>query len=139
MTHYCNLMLILPPARLEALAQFCTQEFHQFPPTQLVIVTFNPAGQLSGTVRRLQPIEQLSSEQILQAIRPTGATSALLACLTPWPLSGHERSQQCLQAVDDLLECCHAQQIELLDYLCIQGLCCRSLRTETDLWYSICG
>ena len=64
-------MSILPPARLEAIALFCIQEFRQFPPTQLVIVTFNPEGQLTGTVRLLQPMEQLSCEQLLKSIQRT--------------------------------------------------------------------
>lgn len=132
-------MIIISPARQEAIAQLCTQEFRQFPPTQLVIVTFTPTGQLLSTVRRLQPIDQLSSEQLLQAIRPTGATHALLASQSPWPLWSDEQSLQRLHEVDELLGQCQSQGIELLDYLCIQGLSYCSLRAETDLWYAICA
>ena len=129
-------MSFLPPARLEAIALFCIQEFRQFPPTQLVIVTFNPEGQLTGTVRLLQPMEQLSRDQLLKSIQRTQATSALVATLSPWPLVEPERF---LGQLSDLLDRGEAQGIELLACLCVQGLTYRSLRVETDLWYYCCA
>jgi len=129
-------MLILPPARLEAIAQFCIQEFRQFPPTQLVIVTFNPEGQLTGTVRLLQPMEQLSVRQLLKSMKQAQATSALVASLTLWSPVNPEPY---LRQLNDLLDGSQAQGIELLDCLCIQGLNYQSLRAETDLWYAVCA
>jgi DNA repair protein RadC len=132
-------MLTLPPARLEAVAQLCIQEFRQFPPTQLVIVTFNREGQLIGTTRLLQPFDQFSTEQLLRYMVQAQAASALVADLSPWPLWSIEPSLQRLHEVDELLDQCQAREIELLDYLCIQGLTYCSLRAETDLWYAICA
>ena len=129
-------MSILPPARLDAIALFCIQEFRQFPPTQLVIVTFNPEGQLTGTVRLLQPMEQLSVDQLLRSIQRTQATSALVATLSFWPLVKPARF---LGQVSDLLDRGQVQGIELLDCLCVQGLTYSSLRVETDLWYAVCA
>lgn len=129
-------MLILPPARLEALAQFCIQEFRQFPPTQLVIVTFNSEGQLTGTVRLRPPMEQLSGEQLLKSMKQAQASSVLVATLSPWPSVTPERF---LGQVSDLLDGGQAQGIEVLDCLCVQGLNYHSLQAETDLWYAVCA
>ena len=136
LTNYRQPMLTLPPARLEAIALFCIQEFRQFPPTQLVLVTFNREGQLTGTVRLRPPMEQLSAEQLLKSIKQTQATSVLVATLSPWTPVNPERF---LGRVSDLLDGGQAQGTEVLDCLCIQGLNYRSLRAETDLWYAVCA
>ena len=103
-------MLTLPPARLEAVAQLCIQEFRQFPPTQLVIVTFNRDGQLIGTTRLLQPFDRYSTEQLLRYMVQAQAASALVADLSPWPLWSADPSLQRLHEVgnvSDLLFVAH--------------------------------
>ena len=132
-------MLTLPPARLEALAQLCIQEFRQFPPTQLLIVTFNGDDQIIGTTRLLQSMTSLSTEQLVNYMSQAQAASALVAHLSPGLLGDNEQSLQQLHEVDELLDQCQVRGIELLDYLCIQGLNYSSLRTDTDLWYAICA
>ncbi len=132
-------MLTLAPARLEALAQLCIQEFRQFDCTQLVLVTFNADGQIIGTTRLLQPMMPLSTEQLVNYMAQAQAASALVADLSPGLLGDHEQSLGQLHEVDELLTQCEARGIELLDYLYIQGLNYSSLRTDTDLWYAICA
>ena len=131
-------MLTLTPTRLEAVAQLCVQEFRQFSPTQLVIVTFNAEDHIIGTTRLLQPMAPLSTEQIVNYMSQAQATSALVANLSPGLLGDNEQSLLQLDEVDELLDQCQARGIELLDYLCIQGLNYSSLRATTDLWYAVC-
>ena len=131
-------MLTLSPARLEALAQLCVQEFHQFECAQLII-TFDAQDQIIGTQRLSQTLTELSGEQLANNIGGPQTNSALVASLSPWPLIYNEQSLLQLHEVDELLSQCQTQGIELLDYLCIQGLNYSSLRTETDLWYAICA
>ena len=132
-------MQTLSPARLEALAQLCIQEFRQFDCTQLVLVTFNGDGQIIGTTRLLQPMMPVSTEQLVHYMSQAQAASALVANLSPGLLGDHEQSLQLLHEVDELLDQCQTRGIELLDYLCIQGLHYSSLRADTDLWYAICA
>ena len=129
----------LTPARIEAVAQLCIQEFRQFDCTQLVIVPFDAQGQIIGTIRLLQPVDSGLNEQLVNYMAQAQAASALVADLSSELLGDPEQSLGQLHEVDELLGQCQARGIELLDYLCIQGLTYSSLRTETDLWYAICA
>ena len=135
-------MSAMPPltsARLEALAQLCYAEFQFEPETELVIVAFDGDGQISGSLRLPKAVEPLSVEAVVLRIRAMETANVLVASLGRWPLTFPEQSLERLDWIDRLIEHCQARQIEMLDYLYLQGQSYQSMRVESDLWYALCA